>query len=72
MFADFEKAFDSLHHDFIIECLKKFNFDEDIIKWIKLLYNNISSLIINNGNISQLFDVQEGSDKDVPCLLLYL
>ena len=66
MFADFEKAFDSLHHDFIIECFKQFNFGEDIIKWIKLFCNNISSLIVNNGNISQSFDVQRGVRQGCP------
>ena len=34
-FADFEKAFDSVSHKYIIECLKSFNFGPDIIKWVK-------------------------------------
>ena len=35
-FSDFEKAFDSINHTFIIRCLKHFNFDEDFIRWVKL------------------------------------
>ena len=34
-FADFEKAFDSISHKYIIKCLKSFNFRTDIIKWVK-------------------------------------
>ncbi len=35
-FADFQKAFDSLDHNFIITCLKKLNFGESLIQWIEL------------------------------------
>ena len=35
LFADFEKAFDSISHDFMFNCLKCFNFGPDIIKWVK-------------------------------------
>ena len=31
-FSDFEKAFDSVDHTFIISCLKHFNFGEDFIR----------------------------------------
>ena len=35
LFADFDKAFDSISHDFMFNCLKCFNFGPDIIKWVK-------------------------------------
>ena len=47
---DFEKAFDSLEWNFIVQALKTFNFCNSFIHWIKVLYTNISSCIINNGN----------------------
>ena len=34
-FSDFEKAFDSINHDYLFKSLKHFNFSEDFIKWIK-------------------------------------
>ena len=34
-FADFEKAFDSVSHKFILNCFEWFNFGSDIIKWDK-------------------------------------
>ena len=39
-FSDFEKAFDSVDHDFLNRCLRHFNFGDSLINWIKLLYSN--------------------------------
>ena len=33
---DIEKAFDSVHRDFLLEVLKRFNFGENFIKWVKV------------------------------------
>ena len=54
-FSDFEKAFDSLDHQFMIRCLKHFNFENTFIKWINLFYNNSTSCTINNGHLSDFF-----------------
>ena len=37
---DFQKAFDSLEWNFMECTLHKFNFGNNFIKWIKILYNN--------------------------------
>ena len=34
-YSDFEKAFDSLNHEFMFKCLKHFNFGDDLIQWVK-------------------------------------
>jgi hypothetical protein len=47
--ADFEKAFDSIHHNFIWAALKHFGFNEHFIKWIRLLLYNTKSCALNNG-----------------------
>ena len=52
---DFEKAFDSLEWTFLLKALNKFNFGDGFIQWIKVLYTNISSCIINNGTCSSYF-----------------
>ena len=54
-FSDFEKAFDSLDHDFMLRCLKQFNFGDSIINWVKLFYSDSKSFTINNGHISDCF-----------------
>ena len=51
-FSDFEKAFDSLDHDFMLRCLKHFNFGDSIINWVKLFYSDSKCFTINNGHIS--------------------
>jgi hypothetical protein len=49
---DFLKAYDSLEWSFMIEALKKFNFGETFIKWVKILYTNPSMVFKNNGWLS--------------------
>ena len=53
IFADFEKAFDSLDHAFMKKTLTAFNFGDSFIKWISLFYNDGQSCIYNNGHIFQ-------------------
>ena len=55
LFIDFEKAFDSLEWDFLENCLEKFNFGPDLIKWVNTFYNDIQSCVIDNGLCSLLF-----------------
>ncbi len=51
-FADFEKAFDTVEHTYIIDILGKLNFGNDIINWIKLFYSDVKSCVSNNGYLS--------------------
>ena len=46
---DFEKAFDTLDFQFLIRTLHKFNFGPSIIQWVRVLYKNVSSCVMNNG-----------------------
>lgn len=67
LFLDFSKAFDTLDWNFLLNSLKHFGFNHSFIKWIKTLYNNISSLIINNGWISSPVILQRGIRQGCPC-----
>ena len=40
LFIDFQKAFDSVEWEFLIESLKKFNFGRHFLQWVKTFYNN--------------------------------
>ena len=40
LFADFQKAFDSVEWNFLINTLHKYNFGCNFITWIKILYKN--------------------------------
>ena len=64
--VDFEKAFDSVEWSFMIEVLKKFNFGEIFLKWIKLFYKNAESCTINNGLTSGYFQLSRGVRQGDP------
>ena len=49
MTVDFEKAFDSVNHCFLIKVLEKYGFEKNFIKWIKILLLNQDSCILNGG-----------------------
>lgn len=52
LMIDFEKALDSVSWKFINNVLELFGFGNSIRKWVKTLYNNISSSINQGGNLS--------------------
>ena len=60
IFIDFEKAFDSVEWDFLLYCLKSFNFGPNFIHWVKTFYRNIQSCVINNGLSSEYFKLERG------------
>ena len=62
-FADFEKAFDSISHKYIIKC---FNFGTDIIKWIKCFYQGANSCVQNAGFMSNFFSISRGVRQGCP------
>ena len=58
IFLDFKKAFDSVNHNFLFQVLKKFNFKESFIRWIKVLYHNACGKVVNNGWVTQSFKIE--------------
>ena len=63
---DFQKAFDSLEHNFLDVILKKFNFGPFLCGWIRTFYNNISSCILNAGSTSPYFSIERGVRQGDP------
>ena len=63
---DFEKAFDSLDHTYLLKVLEKFNFGTYFLPWIKTFYTNISSCVLNNGFTTDLFQVRRGVRQGDP------
>ena len=71
--VDFQKAFDSLDHSFIVKVLEIFNFGPYFLQWVKTFYTNVCSCVLNNGFTTDLFPVQCGvrqSDPLSPLLLI--
>ena len=46
---DFEKAFDSLNHEFLYQVLQKMGFGPNFLQWIGTFYRNLSGCVLNNG-----------------------
>ena len=65
-FLDFEKAFDKLNWNFMQKTLQQFGFGPHFRKWIHVMYNDISSCVINNGYTSQYFKLKCGIRQGCP------
>jgi hypothetical protein len=63
---DFEKAFDSINWDFMFKTLERMNFGTDFISWVKVLYKNTSSVVINNGTLTESFKLFRGVHQGCP------
>ena len=57
---DQEKAFDRVSWSFMLDTLVEFGFDDNFLKWVNLLYTNISSSFIVNNHISDNFPILRG------------
>jgi hypothetical protein len=63
---DFEKAFDTIEWDFIYKSLEILNYPQKFINWIKSLYKDIETCIINNGNTTKYFYPERGVRQGCP------
>ena len=65
-YADIEKSFDSVDHNFIFASLEKYGFGSDFIQWIKTLLANNESCVMNNGSSTGFFKIQRGTKQGDP------
>lgn len=63
---DFQKAFDRLEWNFMFQILEKYNFGHNFIRWIKILYNDPSIIIKNNGWLSKPIKTERGIRQGCP------
>ena len=68
---DFHKAFDSISHDFLFECLEKMNFPRNFVSFLRKIYQNAVSKVMVNGFMSKAFKLCRGSRQGDP-LSLYI
>ena len=67
---DWEKAFDRVDWGFLIKIMKKLGFPECIIKWLMILYTDITSSCLINGNITKEFKIERGVRQGCPLSML--
>ena len=65
-FLDFEKAFDSLDHNFMHKCLINFGFPQYFRSWVEIIYNKIEGAVINNGYTTKYFQIKRGVRQGCP------
>jgi hypothetical protein len=63
---DFEKAFDTLEWDHMLHSLEYLNFPKKIINWIKTIYTNPETCIINNGFTTEYLKPERGVRQGCP------
>ena len=64
--VDFEKAFDSISWTFMFKSLEFFNFGPCFMRWIRTLYENISTCVSINGQYTDWFEIQRGVRQGDP------
>ena len=70
--ADFEKAFDSVDHDFLFKVLELFGFGISICSWVKTLYTDISSCVMNGGCSTGYFSIERGVRQGGPSVTIFV
>ena len=63
---DFEKAFDSLSHDFIKQVLKIMGFESKLLSWVDILLKNFRSRINHAGNLLKDIILGRGARQGDP------
>ncbi len=74
LFLDFQKAFDSALHLFLMTLLRIMGFPTEYIAWILLLHTNASSMVWNKGWLLSRFSLGRGIRQGCPlsCYLFNL
>ena len=63
---DIEKAFHSVGYQFLINILKTFGFEKNLVRWIKILLKNQESCIINGKITTKYFKLERGTGQGDP------
>ena len=57
---DFEKCFDKIENTAIIGAMEFFGFNQFLIDWVSIIYKEFKARVQNNGNLSQLLNIEKG------------
>ena len=65
-FSDFEKAFDSVDHTYLLKTLQHFNFGDSLLQWITTFYKDAHSSVLINGFLTDAFKIERGVRQGCP------
>ncbi|KAL9984497.1 hypothetical protein ACROYT_G006797 [Oculina patagonica] len=60
------KAFDRVSHSFLFQSLTKFGFGPQFVRWIQIIYNNVTSSVKTNGWLSAFITLERGLRQGCP------
>lgn len=63
---DFKAAFDSIDHTFLLRALETFDLGENFMAWIRVLYADSESCVLNSGTSSGWFPFRKGVRQGCP------
>ena len=66
---DFQNAFDSVEHSYMIETLRRYNFGDNFRKFIENVYVDRKVYVMNNGHISLPVEIGRGLSQGDPLSL---
>ena len=70
---DNEKAFDRIEINYLIKVLQKYDFPETFLKWIEIIYKDITSQVLVNGALTPKIQIQRSVRQGCPLsMLLYI
>ena len=65
--VDFQKCFDRISIDALLESMRYFQIHEEFVKWTKIIYTDPIACIINNGDFSEYFNIERSVKQGGPC-----
>ena len=66
---DFQQAFDSINHTYMLKTLKHFNFGPNFVYFIQNIYKNRTSMVMNNGFLTKRISINRGILQGCPISL---
>ena len=66
---DFQKAFDMIDHDYMLQTLTRFNFGPIFLRYIRNIYTDITSNVLNNGYLTCALPIKRGIRQGCPLSL---
>ena len=66
---DFQQAFDSIDHNYMLDALKQFNFGDKFVNFIRNIYTDRESMVMNNAFLTKRININRGILQGCPISL---
>ena len=66
LFLDYHKAFDSISHDFLFALLKHIGLPDAFLKWVRIMYSDVSSSVRHLNWFTPLIPIERGVHQGCP------